>query len=62
MSGEKDRLFRGDSGENEGKEVSDLSEVATEEAELEGWEINFLGLDFARAEWLLLLLADVVES
>lgn len=41
----------GDWGEKDGNEVRDLSDVAIEEAELEGCEINFLGLDFALVEW-----------
>lgn len=47
-----DGSSRGDWGENEGKEVRDLSEAAMDDAELEGCEINFLGFDFARVEWL----------
>lgn len=62
VSGEKDRSCCGDSGENEGKDVSDLSDAATEDAELEGCVFNFLDLDFARTEWPLLLLAEAVES
>ena len=44
--------------------MRDLSEAATDEAELEGCEISFLGLDFARVEWFreILAEAEVVES
>lgn len=52
----------GDWGEKDGKEVRDLSDVAMEEAELEGCEINFLGLDFALVEWLRLPEAEAAES
>jgi len=38
----KNLASRGDSGEKEGKEVSDLSDAAIEEAELDGCEISFL--------------------
>jgi hypothetical protein len=38
----EDRSSRGESGENDGNEIKDLSEGAIEEAELEGWDVSFL--------------------
>ncbi|WP_234038558.1 hypothetical protein, partial [Erythrobacter sp. YJ-T3-07] len=47
----------------DGKEVRDLSEAATDEAELEGWEVSFaLCLDRVRKVCPLPLLADAVDS
>ena len=42
LSSKKDSSWRGDSGEKEGNEVSDLSDGAMEDAELDGYEVNLL--------------------
>ena len=56
----EDLSSRGESGEKEGNEVSDLSEGAMEDAELEGWESSFLR---ARAleRWLRVETPDCCE-
>jgi hypothetical protein len=50
----------GDSGEKDGNEVSDLSDGATEEAELEGCEVSFLRVR-APDRWLLIEVPDCCE-
>lgn len=42
LSSKKDSSWRGDSGEKDGNEVRDLSEGAMEDAELDGYDFNFL--------------------
>lgn len=49
-------------GENDGNEVSDLSEAAIDDAELEGCEVSFRDLDFARPVYPLLLLVEAEDS
>lgn len=48
--GAKGRLSFGESGEKDGKDVRDLSEAATDDAELEGCEVIFLAL-LGRTVW-----------
>lgn len=42
LSSKNDSSWRGDSGEKEGNEVSDLSDGAMEDAELDGYDVNLL--------------------
>lgn len=42
LSSKKDSSWRGDSGEKEGNEVSDLSDGAMEDAQLDGYDVNLL--------------------
>jgi hypothetical protein len=51
---------RGDSGEKDGNEVSDLSDGATEEAELEGCDVSFLRVR-APDRWLLIEVPDCCD-
>ena len=42
LRSKKDSSWRGDSGEKDGNEVSDLSDGAMEDAELDGYDVNLL--------------------
>jgi hypothetical protein len=52
---------RGDSGENDGNEVRDLSEAAMDDAELEGCDVSFLRVR-AVDRWLHIEVADCCET
>lgn len=62
-SGVRGRPNDGEPGENEGNDVSDLSDAAMEEAELDGWEVIFArDRDLARRVCPLVLLMEAVDS
>lgn len=62
LSRKKEHLSsRGESGENDGNEVRDLSEAAMDDAELEGCDVSFLRVR-AADRWLLIEVADCCET
>jgi len=60
-SGVSGRSNRDVSGDRDGNEISERSEVAMEDAELDGCDVILRLRDFARTEWPRLLLDDMAD-